>query len=69
MVRCSTCGVPHEEYLGPPDRDERGAEMELLRRELAAAAAILFDHSKSGVARMPRKRRKTPVPSRRSTAS
>jgi len=41
MVRCVDCGRPHEEYFGPSDRDEQKAEIELLRKELAAAAAIL----------------------------
>jgi hypothetical protein len=42
MVRCPTCGLPHEEYFGPVDRDERGAEVQLLRQELAAATAIVL---------------------------
>jgi hypothetical protein len=40
-VRCAKCGEPHFEYLGPKDRDEVRAELELLRRELARAFAIL----------------------------
>jgi len=43
MVRCSTCGLPHEEYFGPPDRDEKAAEVALLRQELTAAMAIIVD--------------------------
>jgi len=42
MVRCPTCGFAHEEYFGPVDRDERGAEVQLLRQELAAATAIIL---------------------------
>ena len=42
MVRCPTCGFPHEEYFGPDDRDERGAEVQMLRKELAAATAIVL---------------------------
>jgi len=41
QVRCRTCGLSHSEYLGPRNRDERQAEMELLRWELQAAAAII----------------------------
>jgi len=43
MVRCPTCGLPHEEYFGPPDRDEKAAEVQLLRQELSAAMAIIVD--------------------------
>jgi len=43
MVRCPTCGNPHEEYFGPPDRDEKAAEVQLLRQELSAAMAIFVD--------------------------
>ena len=43
MVRCPTCGLPHEEYFGPTDRDEKAAEVELLRKELSAAMAIIVD--------------------------
>jgi hypothetical protein len=52
VVRCPQCGRPHEEYFGPLDRDERAAEVEMLRRELAAAAAIIVargDVPKSGL--------------------
>ena len=42
MVRCPTCGFPHEEYFGPVDRDERASELQLLRQELAAATAIVL---------------------------
>jgi hypothetical protein len=48
MVRCSTCGFPHEEYFGPADRDERSAEVQLLRQELAAATAIVCDRAENG---------------------
>jgi hypothetical protein len=44
-VRCAKCGAPHEEYFGPDDRDEKGAENQLLRRELEAAAAIVSARS------------------------
>jgi hypothetical protein len=44
-VRCSQCGAPHQEYFGPEDRDERGAEAQLLRRELDAATAIVLAYS------------------------
>jgi len=62
IVRCPTCGFPHEEYFGPPDRDEQKAEVELLRKELAAASAILLGRMQSGgagaaVAKQPRNRR------------
>lgn len=40
-VRCAKCGAPHLEYFGPRDHDEVRAELELLRRELARAFAIL----------------------------
>jgi hypothetical protein len=53
MVRCPTCGLPHEEYFGPVDRDERAAEVQLLRQELAAAMAIVLartGHAPSNVA-------------------
>jgi hypothetical protein len=43
MVKCPTCGLPHEEYFGPPDRDEKAAEVQLLRQELSAAMAIIVD--------------------------
>jgi len=42
MVRCPTCGLPHEEYFGPLDRDERAAEVQLLRQELSAAMGIIL---------------------------
>jgi len=42
MVRCPTCGFPHEEYFGPLDRDERAAEVQLLRQELSAAMGIIL---------------------------
>src|SRR5256885_14204086 len=42
MVKCPTCGLPHEEYFGPPDRDEKGAEVQLLRREVTAAMATIL---------------------------
>lgn len=48
MVRCPTCGFPHEEYFGPVDRDERGAEVQLLRQELAAATAIVLAGKQNG---------------------
>jgi hypothetical protein len=48
MVRCPTCGFPHEEYFGPVDRDERGAEVQLLRQELAAATAIVLAQKQNG---------------------
>jgi hypothetical protein len=48
MVRCPTCGSPHEEYFGPADRDERAAEVQLLRQELAAATAIILDRTQDG---------------------
>jgi hypothetical protein len=40
-VRCPTCGRPHQEYFGPPDRDEIAAELQFLRRELKTATAIV----------------------------
>jgi hypothetical protein len=40
-VRCPACGRPHQEYFGPPDRDEIAAELEFLRRELKVATAIV----------------------------
>jgi hypothetical protein len=45
IVRCPECGFPHEEYFGPDDRDEREAELQLLRKELAAASEILLERS------------------------
>jgi hypothetical protein len=47
MVRCPTCGFPHEEYFGPVDRDERASEVQLLRQELAAATAIVLDRKQN----------------------
>jgi hypothetical protein len=32
-VACPKCGHPHEEYFGPPDRDERAAEVAFFQRE------------------------------------
>jgi hypothetical protein len=32
-VECPKCGHPHEEYFGPPNRDERAAEVAFLQRE------------------------------------
>jgi hypothetical protein len=45
-VRCPgwkghACGRPHQEYLGPRDRDEIAAELRFLRSEVRAAAEIL----------------------------
>jgi hypothetical protein len=40
LVRLSS-GEVREEYFGPPDGDPRDAELELLRRELDAAGAII----------------------------
>jgi hypothetical protein len=56
MVRCTTCGFPHEEYFGPLDRDERGAEVQLLRQELAAATAIILGRNESSP-RLPHRKR------------
>jgi hypothetical protein len=56
MVRCPTCGRPHEEYFGPPDRDEQKAEVQLLRQELAVAVAIVMARS-DGAARLPGRKR------------
>ena len=44
-VRCVKCGRPHPEYFGPADYDEREAELQMLRRELSTAAAIIFSHT------------------------
>jgi hypothetical protein len=67
MVRCPECGFPHEEYFGPEDRDEREAELELLRKELSAASAIILGRSNPHVP-APR-RRKARTASRRPSAS
>jgi len=40
LVRLSS-GELHTEYFGPPDGDAWAAELELLHREMDAAAAIL----------------------------
>jgi hypothetical protein len=39
-VQCPKCGHPHEEYFGPPDRDERAAEVAFLQREYQRLAEI-----------------------------
>ena len=39
-VACPKCGHPHEEYFGPPDRDERAAEVAFLQREYQRLAEI-----------------------------
>jgi hypothetical protein len=46
-VRCAKCGTPHFEYFGPADREEVGAELALLRAELARAFAILASQAGS----------------------
>jgi hypothetical protein len=63
MVRCPTCGFPHEEYFGPADRDERGAEVQMLRQELAAATAIVLGR-KQDEARAARAKRAKLKPAR-----
>jgi len=45
-VRCPDCGKPHLEYFGPPDRDERNAEIVFLRHELEVASSILLRRSR-----------------------
>ena len=39
-VRCPKCGMPHQEYFGPRNRDEAGAEVEFLRHALEVAFGI-----------------------------
>jgi hypothetical protein len=63
MVRCPTCGFAHEEYFGPLDRDERGAEVQLLRQELAAATAIILGR-KENAPHLPLRRRAKAKPAR-----
>src|SRR5437764_13681864 len=58
MVRCPTCGFPHEEYFGPVDRDERASEVQLLRQELEAATAIILGRGENAPPRPLRKRAK-----------
>jgi hypothetical protein len=58
IVRCPTCGFPHEEYFGPGDRDEQAAELQMLRRELEAAAAIIAERSPAAMVETRRKRSK-----------
>ena len=41
-VRCPKCGHPHQEYLGPPDLDSRGAEIHFLRSEWDRLAAMVI---------------------------
>src|SRR2546425_12502640 len=45
-VACPKCGHPHEEYFGPPDRDERAAEVAFLQREYQRLAEIAGGRSK-----------------------
>ena len=66
IVRCPQCGFAHEEYFGPADRDEREAELQLLRRELSAASAIILERSRSP--RAVPTRRKTRAGNRRPPA-
>ena len=40
-VRCPKCGNPHQEYLGPRDRDEKAAERAFIRAEYQRLAAIV----------------------------
>ena len=40
-VQCPKCGQPHEEYFGPPDRDERAAEVAFLQREYRRLVEML----------------------------
>ena len=63
MVRCPTCGFPHEEYFGPVDRDERASEVQLLRKELAAATEIILGRKENGP-RMPLRKRAKAKPVR-----
>src|SRR3954469_11103530 len=59
MGRCPTCGLPHEEYFGPGDRDERASEVQLLRQELSAATAIILARPERAAPHVaPPKRRK-----------
>jgi hypothetical protein len=67
MVRCPECGFAHEEYFGPEDRDEREAELQLLRQELSAASAIIRERS-NPPGPVPR-RRKSRTASRRPSPS
>jgi hypothetical protein len=50
-VRCPKCGHPHYEYFGPKNRDEAGAEMEMLRGALDRAFAILAKNGGNGSGR------------------
>jgi len=40
-VQGPKCGQPHEEYFGPPDRDERAAEVAFLQREYRRLVEML----------------------------
>ena len=40
-VRCVKCGTPHQEYFGPPNRDEKAAERAFVRAEYQRVAKIL----------------------------
>src|SRR5256885_4464352 len=64
MVRCPTCGLPHEEYFGPPDRDEKAAEVQLLRQELSPAMAFIVERKDMPAPLLPQRQRWKAKPAR-----
>ena len=57
LVRCPKCGHPHEEYLGPRDRDEASAQLAFYQREYQNLAAILSGYAATASQRRPVRRR------------